>query len=112
VWDLLPAGRLRPAADRIVVRPDPRQHRLASGLWLPDTADDEVRPQTGTVQAAGPGRRSQRTGARIPMDVRVGDRVLYRQWGGRETTVGSEEVLILWPRDVFAVISDDGVGAV
>jgi chaperonin GroES len=95
-WHILADAVLRPTEDRVLVRPDPRQHRLESGLWLPETAEDEARAQTGTVVGVGPKRA----------DITSGDRVLYRQWGGTECIVGGEDLLILEPRDVFAVIEE------
>lgn len=96
-WHILRPGTLRPTADKVLVRPDPREHQLESGLWLPETAEDETRAQTGTVVGVGPKRA----------DITCGERVLYRQWGGTECVVSGETLLILPPRDVFAVIDSD-----
>lgn len=93
-WHLLAAGRLRPTLDRVLIRPDPVELQRPSGLWLPDTADDEHRAQTGEVLGAGPDVR----------DVAAGDRVLYARWGGTEVEVGGDALLMLNVRDVYALL--------
>ena len=92
---------LQPLEDRIVVRPGESEERTASGLVIPDTAKEK--PQEGTILAIGPGKRSD-TGDIIPMDVKVGDRVMYSKYGGTEITVEGEDLLILSGRDVLAVV--------
>ena len=93
---------LKPLNDRIVVKANEAEERTASGLVIPDTAKEK--PQQGTVLAVGPGRRSDQTGNVIPMDVKVGDTVVYSKYGGTEITIGGEDVLILTSRDVLGVI--------
>jgi chaperonin GroES len=93
---------LKPLDDRIVVKANEAEERTASGLVIPDTAKEK--PQQGTVLAVGPGRRSDQTGNVIPMDVKVGDTVVYSKYGGTEISVGGEDVLILTSRDVLGVI--------
>ncbi len=93
---------LQPLDDRIVVKPAEAEATTASGLVIPDTAKDK--PQQGEVLAAGPGRRSDTTGEIIPMDVVVGDTVVYSKYGGTEITADGQDVLILTARDVLAVI--------
>lgn len=93
---------LKPLDDRIVVKANAAEERTASGLVIPDTAKEK--PQQGTVLAVGPGRRSDQTGNVIPMDVKVGDTVVYSKYGGTEITLGGEDVLILTSRDVLGVI--------
>jgi chaperonin GroES len=93
---------LKPLDDRIVVRPNEAEQTTVSGLVIPDTAKEK--PQQGEVLAAGPGRRSEQTGEIIPLDVKVGDTVVYSKYGGTEITVGGEDVLILSSRDVLAVV--------
>jgi chaperonin GroES len=97
-----PDMNLKPLDDRIVVRPNEAEQTTVSGLVIPDTAKEK--PQQGEVLAAGPGRRSEQTGEIIPLDVKVGDTVVYRKYGGTEITVGGEDVLILSSRDVLAVV--------
>ncbi|MEA3076721.1 MAG: chaperonin GroES [Actinomycetota bacterium] len=94
---------LQPLDDRIVVRPNESEETTASGLVIPDTAKEK--PQTGEVLAAGPGRRSEQTGELIPLDVKVGDVVVYSKYGGTEYTVDGEELLILTGRDVLAKVT-------
>ncbi len=94
--------KLQPLEDRIVVKPNDAEQTTASGLVIPDTAKEK--PQQGTVLAVGPGRRSEQTGEVIPLDVKVGDTVVYSKYGGTEITVDGEDLLILSGRDVLAKI--------
>src|SRR4051794_25714017 len=84
---------LKPLDDRIVVRPSEAEEKTASGLVIPDTAKEK--PQQGEVLAVGPGRRSEQTGDLIPLDVKVGDVVVYSKYGGTEITEGGEDPLLL-----------------
>ncbi len=93
---------LHPLDDRIVVRPSEAEERTASGLVIPDTAKEK--PQQGEVIAVGPGRRADSTGEIIPLDVKVGDKVVYSKYGGTEITVEGEDLLILSSRDVLAKV--------
>ncbi len=93
---------LQPLDDRIVVRPNESEQQTASGLVIPDTAKEK--PQQGEVLAVGPGRRSDQTGEIIPLDVTVGDTVVYSKYGGTEITEAGEDLLILNARDVLAVV--------
>ena len=93
---------LKPLDDRIVVRPSEAEEKTASGLVIPDTAKEK--PQQGEVLAVGPGRRSDYTGDIIPLDVKVGDTVVYSKYGGTEITMDGEDVLILSSRDVLAKV--------
>src|ERR687883_539257 len=92
---------LQPLDDRIVVKPGEQEETTASGLVIPDTAKEK--PQQGEVLAVGPGKRSENTGEIIPMDVQVGDTVVYSKYGGTEITVEGEDLLILNGRDVLAI---------
>jgi len=94
---------LQPLDDRIVVRPSEAEQTTASGLVIPDTAKEK--PQQGEVLAVGPGRRAETTGEIIPLDVKVGDIVVYSKYGGTEITEGGEDLLILNGRDVLAKVS-------
>ena len=94
---------LKPLDDRIVVRPSEAEEKTASGLVIPDTAKEK--PQQGEVLSVGPGRRSDQTGDLIPLDVQVGDTVVYSKYGGTEITVDGEDLLILSGRDVLATVS-------
>ncbi len=92
---------LKPLEDRIVVQPLEAEQVTASGLVIPDTAKEK--PQEGKVIAVGPGRVDDK-GARVPVDVAVGDVVLYSKYGGTEVKYSGEEYLVLSARDVLAVI--------
>ena len=92
---------LKPLEDRIVVAPLEAEQVTASGLVIPDTAKEK--PQEGKVLAVGPGRFDDK-GARVPVDVQVGDVVLYSKYGGTEVKYGGEEYLVLSARDVLAII--------
>jgi chaperonin GroES len=93
---------LQPLDDRIVVRPSEAEEKTASGLVIPDTAKEK--PQQGEVLAVGPGRRADNTGELIPLDIVVGDKVVYSKYGGTEITIDGEDLLILTGRDVLAKV--------
>jgi chaperonin GroES len=95
------ALKLRPLADRLVVEPTEREDMTASGIYVPETAKEK--PQEGKVMAVGPGRRDE-DGERIPMDVAVGDRVLYAKYGGIEVKLEDEKYLILKESDILAIL--------
>ena len=92
---------LQPLEDRIVVKPSEGEEMTASGLVIPDTAKEK--PQEGEVLAVGPGRFED--GQRVPLDVKVGDKVIYSKYGGTEVKVAGDEVLILSARDVLAIVN-------
>ena len=92
---------LQPLEDRIVVKPSEGEERTASGLVIPDTAKEK--PQEGEVLAVGPGRFED--GNRVPLDVKVGDKVIYSKYGGTEVKLAGAEVLILSARDVLAIVN-------
>src|ERR1700677_4605802 len=92
--------KLHPLEDRIVVRPGESEETTASGLVIPDTAKEK--PQQGEVLAAGPGRRAETSGEIIPIDVKVGDTVVYSKYGGTEITIDGEDLLILSGPDGLA----------
>ncbi len=91
---------LKPLEDRIVVKPGEEEETTVSGIVIPDTAKEK--PQEGEVVAVGPGRFED--GARVPLDVKVGDKVIYSKYGGTEVKVKGDEYLVLSARDVLAVI--------
>ncbi len=92
---------LQPLEDRIVVRPAEAEEKTASGLVIPDTAKEK--PQQGEVLAVGPGRRSD-SGELIPLDISVGDKVVYSKYGGTEISQDGEDLLILSGRDILAIV--------
>ena len=93
---------IKPLEDRIVVKAVEAQQTTASGLVIPDTAQEK--PQEGEVIAVGPGRFNEDGDERVPMDISVGDRVIYSKYGGTEVKYAGEEYLVLSARDVLAVI--------
>ncbi len=93
---------IKPLEDRIVVKPLDAEQTTASGLVIPDTAKEK--PQEGEVIAVGPGRFNEDGDERIPMDINIGDKVIYSKYGGTEVKFSGEEFLILSARDVLAVI--------
>jgi chaperonin GroES len=93
---------IKPLEDRIVVEPLEAEQTTASGLVIPDTAKEK--PQEGKVLAVGPGRFDDDGEKRIPLDVKVGDTVLYSKYGGTEVKYSGQEYLILSARDVLAII--------
>lgn len=96
------ATSLKPLGDRLVVKPATREEMTKSGIVLPDTAREK--PQRGTILAAGDGRRDD-DGDRIPMDVKVGDEVIFAKYSGTEFKLDDDDVLILSEKDVFAIVS-------
>jgi len=92
---------IKPLEDRIVVKAIEAETTTASGLVIPDTAKEK--PQEGEVLAVGEGRFDD-NGTRIPVDVKVGDKVIYSKYGGTEIKYGGEEYLVLSARDILAVV--------
>jgi chaperonin GroES len=95
---------LRPLADRVVVRPLEREEVTKSGIVLPDTAKEK--PQEGVVEAVGNGRLNENTGKREPIDLSVGDRVIYSKYAGNEVKLDEQDYLILAEKDVLAVVAN------
>jgi chaperonin GroES len=93
------ADKLKPLADRVVVKPIERETVSKGGIVLPDTAKEK--PQEGKVVAVGEGRLSD-DGKRLPMDVKVGDIVIYAKYGGTEIKINDEELIILRESDILA----------
>ena len=95
------ATKLRPLGDRVVIRPAAREEATRSGIVLPDTSKEK--PQRGEVLAVGPGRVSDE-GKKIPMEVKVGDTVLFAKYAGTEFKLEDDELLILSEKDVLAIV--------
>ena len=93
---------LQPLEDRIIVKPGEAEETTISGLVIPDTAKEK--PQQGEVLAVGEGRWDEDGEKRIPVDVKVGDTVVYSKYGGTEITIDGEDLLILNARDVLAIV--------
>ncbi|WP_418277811.1 co-chaperone GroES [Isoptericola jiangsuensis] len=92
---------IKPLEDRIVVKAVEAETTTASGLVIPDTAKEK--PQEGEVLAVGEGRFDDQ-GKRVPVDVKVGDKVIYSKYGGTEVKYGGEDYLVLSSRDILAVV--------
>ena len=93
---------IKPLEDRILVQPMDAEQTTASGLVIPDTAKEK--PQEGKVLAVGPGRFDDEGENRIPLDISVGDTVIYSKYGGTEVKYNNEDYLILSARDVLAIV--------
>ena len=93
--------KVSPLADRVVVKALEETEQMRGGLYIPDTAKEK--PQQGEIVAVGPGRFDE--GKRVPMDVKVGDKVLYGKYSGTEVTIDAEQYLILRESDVLAVVN-------
>ena len=97
------ALNLKPLGGRVVVEPIEQEEVLASGIVLPETAKEK--PQKGIVLSIGPGERDEE-GKRIPMDVKVGDTILFAKYSGTEIKVDNKKLLILSERDLLAIVEE------
>ncbi len=97
------AKELRPLGNRVVVEPLEEDEVTPGGIVLPETAKEK--PQQGKVLAVGPGERDEK-GNRIPLDVKVGDRVLFAKYAGTEVKIDGKKLLILRESDILAVVED------
>lgn len=95
---------IRPLGDRVVVKPVEREEKTKTGIYLPDTASKE-RPMEGTVLAVGEGRRDD-NGKLIPMNVKVGDRVIFAKYSGTEFKLDDVEYLILSEKDILGIVQE------
>ena len=91
--------KLHPTGDRLVVKPTQSEEKTKSGIYIPDTAKEK--PQEGKVIAVGPGKMTDE-GKRIPMDVEVGDIIIYAKYGGSEIKLDEEELIIVRESDILA----------
>lgn len=87
---------LKPLADRVLIAPKEAETKTAAGLYIPDTAKEK--PQQGTVVAAGPGKKDE------PMEVKVGDQVIYGKYAGTEVTFEDKKYLIVKQSDILAIV--------
>ncbi len=92
--------KVAPLADRVVIKPMEEAEQMRGGLYIPDTAKEK--PQQGAIVAVGPGRFEK--DKRVPMEVKVGDKVLYGKYSGTEVTVDGEQVLIIRENEILAVV--------
>jgi chaperonin GroES len=97
------ALNLKPLGGRVVVEPIEQEEVLASGIVLPETAKEK--PQKGIVLSIGPGERDEE-GKRIPMDVKVGDTILFAKYSGTEIKIDNKKLLILSERDLLAIVEE------
>ena len=93
---------LKPLADRVLVKPDEAEQKTASGLYIASNAQEK--PQRGTIVAVGTGKVNDK-GERIPLDVKVGDRVLFGKYAGQTVKVDGEELLVMREEDIMAVVA-------
>lgn len=93
---------LKPIGDRIVVEAAPAETKTASGIYIPETAQEK--PQQGTIVAVGPGKHAELSGNLIPLTVKVGDQVLYAKYGGTEVTIEGKTYLIMREADLYAIL--------
>ena len=96
-----PKIHFQPFEDRVVILPSDEVESMRGGLYIPDTAKEK--PTQGEVLAAGPGRMEQ--GVRVPMEVRVGDKVLYGKYSGQNVTLGGTEVVICKVSDLYGKLA-------
>ena len=94
-------NRIKPLFDYVLIRPLEGETKTPSGIVLPDSAKEK--PQVGEVMAVGPGAHNNE-GKLMPMLVKIGQKVLYKKWGGNEVKVGNEEWLLIEQKDVMAVV--------
>ncbi|HEY9187685.1 MAG TPA: co-chaperone GroES [Ignavibacteria bacterium] len=92
---------LKPLADRVIIKPAPAEEKTKGGIILPDTAKEK--PMQGEIIAVGPGKVTD-DGKTIPLEVKVGDKVLYGKYSGTEVTIDDTEYLIMRESDIFAII--------
>jgi chaperonin GroES len=96
---------LKPLGDRVVIKPSDKEEKTKSGILLPDTAKEK--PQEGTVQAVGTGRILD-NGTKVPMELKVGDKILYAKYAGNEFKIDEIDYLIVSEKDVLAVVGPNG----
>ncbi len=95
--------RIRPLADRVVIKPLEREEKTKGGLYLPDTASKE-KPQEGTIMAVGEGKLDD-NGRRVPVSVKAGDKVLFAKYAGTEVKLDDVDYLILAEKDILAIVN-------
>ena len=93
---------IKPLGDRVVVEAAPAETKTASGIYIPETAQEK--PQHGTIVAVGPGKYAEQTGNLIPLSVKEGDKVLYGKFSGQEINIDGKDYLIMRESDIYVVL--------
>ena len=93
---------IKPLGDRVVVEAAPAETKTASGIYIPETAQEK--PQHGTIVATGPGKYADLTGNLIPLSVKAGDKVLYGKFSGQEINIDGKDYLIMRESDIYVVL--------
>ena len=96
-------SKIKPLADYLLIEPLQKETTLPSGIVIPDTAKEK--PQEGRVVEVGPGKQDE-DGKRIGMEVKVGDKVMFKKWGGTEVKVEGKEMLLVKEEDVLAIVEE------
>ncbi len=94
--------KVKPLGGRVIIEPVEQEEITAGGIILPETAKEK--PQEGKVLAVGPGDRNEQTGERVPMDLKVGDKILFAKYSGTEIKMDGKKLLILRESDILAVV--------
>jgi len=97
-----PVNKIKPLADFILIEPLESETTLPSGIVIPDTAKEK--PQEGLVTAVGPGRQNKK-GDRIPLEVKTGDTVMFKKWGGTEIKIEGKDMLLVKEEDILAIVT-------
>ena len=100
--------QFRPLGDRVLVRRVEEETKTRGGIIIPDTAQEK--PQEGEVVAVGPGARDE-DGKPVPLDVKVGDRILFGKWSGTEVKIDGDELLIMKESDILGIVERDGAAS-
>jgi chaperonin GroES len=98
----LNVSTVKPLADRVFIKVSEKEEKTAGGIFLPDTAKEK--PQIGEITAVGPGKLDDK-GVRQPLEVKVGDKVLYSKYAGTDLKLGTEEFVLLAEKDILAIVA-------
>jgi len=101
---MITLNKIKPLADNVLIGPLQKETTTPSGIFIPDTVNKE-KPQEGKIVAAGPGRKDE-DGKLIEMQVKVGNVVMYKKWGGTEIKVEGKEVLLVKEEDILAIVEE------
>jgi len=95
--------KIKPLGDHLLIEPLERETKLPSGIVIPDTVKEK--PQEGKVLAVGPGKKDE-DGKLIPLDLKEGDIVMFKKWGGTEIKLGGEDYILVKQDDILAIVED------